>query len=118
MLFRPLATPVGVVLLAALMGDRHGDGVEARSPAFFQKTSSASFAMNDVASSQRSLSRLIIDSVPRGGAEEEADDEEEEGAETEILYLPGLLEVELTASDHVSVFVCDVCVCVRERERK
>ena len=116
MLFRPLATPVGVVLLAALMGDRHGDGVEARSPAFFQKTSSsASFVMNDVASSQRSLSRLIIDSIPRGGAEEEADDDEEEEVETEILYLPGLLEVELTASDHVSVFVvcvCGVCLCV------
>jgi len=96
MLFRPLATPVGVVLLAALMGDRHSEGVQARSPAFFQRTAVTSFGMTDVATSENSLARSIIDSVPRGGAEEE--NEEDEEVETEVLYLPGLLEVLLIAS--------------------
>ena len=99
MLFRPLATPVGVVLLAALMGDRHSEGVHARSPAFFQKAPLASFGMTDVASSQNSLARSIINDFPRGGAE---GDEESEEAHTEVLYLPGLLEVELIALDQVS----------------
>lgn len=99
MLFRPLATPVGVVLLAALMGDRHSEGVQARSPAFFQKAHLASFGVTDVASSQNSLARSIINDFPRGGAE---GDEESEEAHTEVLYLPGLLEVELVALDQVS----------------
>ena len=102
MLFRPLATPVGVVLLAALMGDRHSEGVQARSPAFFQRTAVSSFGMTDVATSENSLARSIIDSVPRGGAEEE--NEEDEEVETEVLYLPGLLEVLLIASAKVSNF--------------
>lgn len=97
MLFRPLATPVGVVLLAALMGDRNGEGVQARSPAFFQRTTVTSFGMTDVASTQNSLARSIIDRVPRGGADE--GDGSEEGVQTEVLYLPGLLEVQLVASD-------------------
>mmetsp|Transcript_15649 Transcript_15649/g.39362 ORF Transcript_15649/g.39362 Transcript_15649/m.39362 type:complete len:930 (-) Transcript_15649:59-2848(-) len=97
MLFRPLATPVGVVLLAALMGDRHSEGVQARSPAFFSKAPTVSFGVTDVASSRNAIARSIIDSFPRGGAEEEND--EDESAETEVLYLPGLLEVELIASD-------------------
>jgi len=98
MLFRPLATPVGVVLLAALMGDRHSEGVQARSPAFFSKAPTVSFGVTDAASSHNSIARSIIDSFPRGGAEDEND--EDESAETEVLYLPGLLEVELIASDH------------------
>lgn len=104
MLFRPLATPVGVVLLAALMGDRHSEGVQARSPAFFQKPAVTSFGMTDIASTHNELAQSIISSVPRGGAEEQNDESEDEAAETEILYLPGLLEVELTASDQVSDF--------------
>ena len=103
MLFRPLATPVGVVLLAAIMGDRNGEGVQARSPAFFQRTAVTSFGVTDVASSQNSIARSIIDSVPRGGAEE--GDGSDEEAETEVLYLPGLLEVQLVATDQVSFHV-------------
>ena len=85
------------------MGDRNGERVEARSPAFFQRSSVASFGMTDVASPQNSLARSIIDSVPRGGADEGDDDSEDEAAETEVLYLPGLLDVELVASDQVSL---------------
>ena len=82
------------------MGDIHSEGVQARSPAFFQKAPLASFGMTDVASSQNSLARSIIKDFPRGGAEGE---EESEEAITEVLYLPGLLEVELIASDQVSI---------------
>ena len=82
------------------MGDRHSEGVQARSPAFFSKAPTVSFGVTDAASSHNSIARSIIDSFPRGGAEEEND--EDESAETEVLYLPGLLEVELIASDHVS----------------
>jgi hypothetical protein len=67
-----------------------------------QRTAVTSFGMTDVASSQNSLARSIIDSVPRGGAEEE--NEEDEEVETEVLYLPGLLEVQLIASTKVSDF--------------
>ena len=102
MLFRPLTTPVGIVLLTALMGDRNGEGVQARSPAFFQRSSVASFGMTDVAISQNSIARSIIDRVPRGGADEGNNDPEDDAVETEVLYLPGLLEVQLVASDQVS----------------
>lgn len=86
------------------MGGRYEEGVEARSPAFFPKTASRSFAMIDVASSHTSLSESIIYSIPRGGAEENGDEaEEEEGAESAVLYLPGLLEVQLKATEHVSL---------------
>jgi len=80
------------------MGDRHSESVQARSPAFFQRTNAASFGMIEVASSHNSLARSIIDSVPRGGAEGDGESEDED-VETEVLYLPGLLEVELVASD-------------------
>jgi len=99
MLFRPLATPVGVVLLAALMGDRQSEVVLARSPAFLQRTTVTSFGMTDVSSSHNSLARSILDKIPRGGAEADDEPEEDEGPETEVLYLPGLLEVLLIASD-------------------
>ncbi len=84
------------------MGDRHSEGVQAKSPAFFQKVPTASFGVTDVASSHNSIARSIIDSFPRGGAEAENDEAEDKSAETEVLYLPGLLEVELIASDQVS----------------
>ena len=85
------------------MGDGHSEVVEAKSPAFFQKAPVACFGVADVASSPNSLARSIIDSFPRGGAEEEND--EEENAETEVLYLPGLLEVELIELSQVSIVV-------------
>lgn len=117
MLFRPLATPVGVVLLAALMGERNGDIVEARSPTFLQRSSIASFGVKDVITPQNSLVRSIIDSVPRGGADEGDDDSGEEGAETEVLYLPGLLEVELVASDQPTA-ISDSAVVLSSRKAK
>merc|ERR1712157_323072 len=53
------------------------------------------------ATDERSLSVSRIGAVPRGGAEEESSDkmEEETEAETEILYLPGLLDVDLISVD-------------------
>jgi len=102
MLFRPLTTPVGVVLLATLLGGRYEEGVQARSsPAFIPRTTSTSFGVADITSSHKSLAQSIIDNIPRGGAEEEGNDEpeDEEAAEAEILYLPGLLEVQVIASD-------------------
>eukprot|EP00531_Pseudo-nitzschia_arenysensis_P001091 CAMPEP_0116137262 /NCGR_PEP_ID=MMETSP0329-20121206/12159_1 /TAXON_ID=697910 /ORGANISM="Pseudo-nitzschia arenysensis, Strain B593" /LENGTH=908 /DNA_ID=CAMNT_0003632175 /DNA_START=131 /DNA_END=2857 /DNA_ORIENTATION=+ len=81
------------------MGDRNSEGVQARSPAFLQRAPTVSFGVTDVASSHNSIARSIIDSFPRGGAEAENDESEDESAETEVLYLPGLLEVELIASD-------------------
>ena len=104
MLFRPLATPVGVVLLAALLGDRHNEGAQARSPAFLQKATVTSFGMTDIASVHNSLSQSIINSIPRGGSE----GEDQESEETEVLYLPGLLDVALVASEQVSDFLTQV----------
>ena len=105
MLFRPLATPVGVVLLAALLGDRHNEGAQARSPAFLQKATVTSFGMTDIASVHNSLSQSIINSIPRGGSE----GEDQEGEDvTEVLYLPGLLDVALVASEQVSDFLTQV----------
>eukprot|EP00536_Pseudo-nitzschia_multiseries_P009931 jgi/Psemu1/67221/estExt_Genemark1.C_2890035 len=85
MIFRPLATPVGVVLLAALMGGRYEEGVQARSAtAFVPRTSSTSFGLTGVTSSHKSLAQSIIESIPRGGAEEGNDEAEDEDAvETE-----------------------------------
>ena len=114
MLFRSLATPVVVVLLTALTADRNDKGgVEARSTAFFRRTKHLhQSSSTTVVGSSRSLftSRAIIDTLPRGGAapgEDETghdhDSKEEEDAEAEILYLPGLLEVQLTPADQVSV---------------
>lgn len=84
--------------MAALMGDRHSEVVQARSPAFLQKPALTSFGMTNVATSHNPLAQSIIESVPRGGSEEESEGDEEE-VETEVLYLPGLLEVKLVASD-------------------
>jgi hypothetical protein len=114
MLFRSLAIPAGVVLVAALMADRHDEfGVEARTPAFFRRTSSQLHQKSSAGSSKKSLllSRSIIDTLSRGGAapgeEKIVDDsdttDEEADAEAEVLYLPGLLEVALTPADQVSV---------------
>jgi hypothetical protein len=114
MLFRSLAIPAGVVLVAALMADRHDEfGVEARTPAFFRRTSSQLHQESSAGSSKKSLllSRSIIDTLSRGGAapgeEKIVDDsdttDEEADAEAEVLYLPGLLEVALTPADQVSV---------------
>jgi hypothetical protein len=113
MLFRSLAIPAGVVLVAALMADRNDEfGVEARTPAFFRRTSSQLHRESSVGSSKKSLllSRSIIDNLSRGGAapgeEKTAEDsdttDEEADAEAEVLYLPGLLEVALTPADQVS----------------
>lgn len=114
MLFRSLAIPAGVVLVAALMADRHDEfGVEARTPAFFRRTSSQLHQESSARSSSKKsllLSRSIIDNLSRGGAapgeEKTADDsdttDEEADAEAEVLYLPGLLEVALTPADQVS----------------
>lgn len=85
------------------MGDRHSEVVQARSPAFLQKPALTSFGMTNVATSHNPLAQSIIESVPRGGSEEESEGDEEE-VETEVLYLPGLLEVKLVASDQVSTF--------------
>ena len=110
LLFRPLATPAGVLLFAALMAGRHDEVVvEGRSPAFFRKTTARQHSSSVFASSatdERSLSVSRIGAVPRGGAEEESSDkmEEETEAETEILYLPGLLDVDLISVDQVSCF--------------
>jgi transitional endoplasmic reticulum ATPase len=118
MLFRPLATPVGVVLLAALMGGRYEEGVEARSPAFFPKTTWRSFALTDVPSSHTSLSESIIYNIPRGGAEENSDEaEEEEGAESAVLYLPGLLEVQLKATEHPTA-ITDSAIMLTAKKAK
>uniref|UniRef100_A0A7S4AIK2 Vesicle-fusing ATPase n=1 Tax=Pseudo-nitzschia australis TaxID=44445 RepID=A0A7S4AIK2_9STRA len=118
MLFRPLATPVGVVLLAALMGGRYEDGVQAKSSlAFVPRTSSTSFGMTDIASSHKSLSQSIIYSIPRGGAEEENDESEEEEAETEVLYLPGLLDVKLIASNQPTA-ITDSAIMLSAKKAK
>mmetsp|Transcript_3624 Transcript_3624/g.8292 ORF Transcript_3624/g.8292 Transcript_3624/m.8292 type:complete len:918 (+) Transcript_3624:66-2819(+) len=98
------------------MGDMRDEGVEARSPAFFQRNTATSFGMTDVASSQRSLSRMIIEDFPRGGAEEDGKSEEEE-AETEVLYLPGLLEVELVATEQPSA-ITDAAVMLSAKKAK
>ena len=100
-------------MVAALMADRHDEfGVEARTPAFFRRTSSQLHQESSAGSSKKSLllSRSIIDNLSRGGAapgeEKIADDsdttDEEADAEAEVLYLPGLLEVALTPADQVS----------------
>ena len=110
MLFRSLAIPAGVVLLAALIDE---GGVEARTPAFFRKMSSQlHHSSSSMVEEKKSLllSRSIIDNLSRGGAapgeEKIVDDsdttDEEADAEAEVLYLPGLLEVALTPADQVS----------------
>merc|ERR1719343_368271 len=99
------------------MGDKSGEGVEARSNAFVQKFSVASFGITDIASSHNSLTQSIIDRVPRGGADEGDNDSEDEGAETEVLYLPGLLEVQLIASDQPTA-ISDSAVVLSSKKAK
>eukprot|EP00535_Pseudo-nitzschia_heimii_P008115 CAMPEP_0197183084 /NCGR_PEP_ID=MMETSP1423-20130617/7405_1 /TAXON_ID=476441 /ORGANISM="Pseudo-nitzschia heimii, Strain UNC1101" /LENGTH=921 /DNA_ID=CAMNT_0042633621 /DNA_START=230 /DNA_END=2995 /DNA_ORIENTATION=- len=99
------------------MGERNGDIVEARSPTFLQRASIASFGVKDAITPHNLLVRSIIDSVPRGGADEGDDDSDEEGAETEVLYLPGLLEVELVASDQPTA-ISDSAVVLSSRKAK
>mmetsp|Transcript_5416 Transcript_5416/g.6233 ORF Transcript_5416/g.6233 Transcript_5416/m.6233 type:complete len:984 (-) Transcript_5416:41-2992(-) len=114
MLFRLLATPIGVVLLTALTADRNDKGgVEARSPAFFRRTKRLhQSSSTTVVDSSRILltSRSIIETLSRGGGapgEDETGDDndskEEEDTEAEILYLPGLLEVQLIPADQPTV---------------
>jgi len=128
MLFRSLAIPAGVVLVAALMADRHDEfGVEARTPAFFRRTSSQLHQESSAGSSKKSLllSRSIIDNLSRGGAapgeEKIADDsdttDEEADAEAEVLYLPGLLEVALTPADQPTA-VSDSVVTLSAKKAK
>merc|ERR1719343_1629329 len=99
------------------MGDKSGEGVEARSNAFVQKFSVASFGITDIASSHNSLTQSIIDRVPRGGADDGDDDSEDEGVGTEVLYLPGLLEVQLVVSDHPTA-ISDSAVVLSSRKAK
>ena len=68
-----------------------------------QGTYGAPFQRNSLSASflsEKGLGRLSnkISQWPRGGAEEEG-----EAEEPETLYLPGLLDVELSASDSVRV---------------
>ena len=95
-----VVTPIAVVLVVAFSLPFQGQGA-----AFFERKLSFLGASSQTAAIVTSSSSSPTWIVPRGGAaqEEEDEDDAKEGAEIEeVLYLPGLLDVELTASKHVS----------------